>query len=229
MGVWNYQGCYTESTSSRALSSKQLYGSASQGDMTLEMCASFCFDNGYRLFGVEYGQQCYCGDSLNAGSVFTTNQDDCSTKCPGNSAQYCGSGKRLNVYSFVPGSGFDPITGFSTKYPEPLTVGNASVGVWKHTGCYTEPSSGRALASAKLSGSSSTFGMTIDRCIAFCYGKGYGLAGLEYGQECYCSDKLGAGSVWANQNDCSKPCPGNSTQYCGAGSRFNLYTLLPRP
>lgn len=62
MGVWKHQGCYTEATSGRALSSKQIYGSASNGDMDLEMCASFCFDNGYSLFGVEYGQQCYCGN-----------------------------------------------------------------------------------------------------------------------------------------------------------------------
>lgn len=227
MGVWAYQGCYTEATSGRALSSKQIYGSASNGDMDLEMCASFCFDSDYSFFGVEYGQQCYCGNSLGAGSVFAANQDECTTKCPGNSTQYCGAGKRLNLYSLVPGSGYDPATQFSTKYPEPLKLGNASVGIWNYTGCYTEATSGRALASAKLFGSSSTFSMTIERCVAFCYGKGYGLAGLEYGQECYCSDTLGAGSVWASQNDCSTQCPGNITQYCGAGGRLNLYTLLP--
>ncbi|KAB5523167.1 hypothetical protein GE09DRAFT_976836, partial [Coniochaeta sp. 2T2.1] len=208
-GQWKYQGCYTEASSGRALSSKQLYGSASNGNMDLETCGSFCFDNGYSLFGVEYGQQCYCGDKLNAGSVLATNQDDCSTQCPGNSVQYCGAGKRLNVYSVV---------------PEPPTVGDATTGVWNYTGCYTEATTGRALSSAKLSGSSSTFGMTIETCVKYCSGKGYSISGVEYGQECYCGEKLNAGSVWAtNQNDCSTKCPGNSAQYCGAGGRLNVY------
>ncbi|KAH8902429.1 WSC-domain-containing protein, partial [Coniochaeta sp. PMI_546] len=223
-----YQGCFTEATSGRALSSKQIYGSSSNGNMNLDTCASFCFDNGYTMFGVEYGQQCYCGNNLNAGSVWAPNQDECSTPCPGNSSQFCGAGKHLNVYSLVPGSGFDPSTHFSTKYPEPLRIGNASIGIWNYTGCYTEATAGRALSSAKLSGSSATFGMTIDTCIKFCYGKGYTMSGVEYGQECYCGNKLNAGSVLAiNQNDCSTKCPGNSTQYCGAGSRLNLYSLLP--
>ncbi|OIW32843.1 WSC-domain-containing protein, partial [Coniochaeta ligniaria NRRL 30616] len=228
VGLWNYQGCFTEATSGRALSSKQLYGSSSSatGNMNLDTCASFCFDNGYAMFGVEYGQQCYCGNSLNAGSVWATNQDDCSTKCPGNSTQFCGAGKRLNVYSVVPGSGFDPATGFSLKYAEPLNVGNASVGIWNYKGCYTEATTGRALASAKLTGSSSTFGMTIETCVKYCYGKGYAMSGVEYGQQCYCGNSLATTSVWAtNQNECSTKCPGNSSQYCGGGSRLNLYAL----
>ncbi len=187
----------------------QVYGSSSNGNMDLGTCASFCFDNGYGMFGVEYGQQCYCGNNLNAGSVWATNQDDCSTQCPGTSSQFCGAGKRLNVYSLMPGTGFDSTTRFSTKYYEPLKVGNTSIGIWNYKGCYTEATTGRALSSAKLSGSSSTFGMTIEACVKFCYGKGYTKSGVEYGQECYCGNTLDASSVWAtNQNDCSTTCPG---------------------
>lgn len=227
IGVWDYQGCYTEATSGRALDKAFLYGTVSTVNMTLETCALYCFDDNYSLFGVEYSQQCYCGNNLTAGAVLASDQNDCSMPCAGNATQYCGGSSRLNLYALVPGSGYDPVTHFSTLYPEPLRVGNASVGVWNYTGCYTEATSGRALASTFQYGSPSTFNMTIEACVAFCNGGGYSLAGVEYGQQCFCGNELAAGSVWApSQNDCSMSCAGNSSEYCGAGDRLNVYSLL---
>jgi hypothetical protein len=49
---WKYYGCYTEGTSSRALSSK----ATAYDTMTVESCASDCA--GYTYFGVEYGREC---------------------------------------------------------------------------------------------------------------------------------------------------------------------------
>lgn len=119
-------------------------------------------------------------------------------------------------------------TKLSIKYPEPLKVGNSSVGTWNYTGCYTEATTGRALSSAMLYGSSLTFGMTLETCAKYCYGKGNSMFGTEYGNECYCGNRLEAGAVWSSQqDDCSTKCPGNGTQYCGAGKRLNVYALLP--
>ena len=52
VGNWAFQGCYTEATNSRALSTSA-YASDS---MTLESCAAFC--TGSTMFGVEYGREC---------------------------------------------------------------------------------------------------------------------------------------------------------------------------
>jgi hypothetical protein len=40
------------------------------GTMTVEQCAKFCSD--YIYFGVEYSQECYCGNTLAAGSTTAT-------------------------------------------------------------------------------------------------------------------------------------------------------------
>lgn len=51
---YDYYNCYSEATSSRALSAKSYSDTV---NMTLESCASFC--SGYQYFGVEYSQVCY--------------------------------------------------------------------------------------------------------------------------------------------------------------------------
>ncbi|KAL6354487.1 hypothetical protein LRP88_11824 [Fusarium phalaenopsidis] len=70
--------------------------------------------------------------------------------------------------------------------------------------------------------------MTLDNCASFCDGFGY--FGAEYGRECYCGNFLNSGSVKAdNQKDCSFTCPGDKTQYCGAGNRLQLYRNAALP
>jgi len=87
-----FQGCYTEATNGRALSTKTY----ANDSMTLESCAAFCFPNS--MFGVEYGRECYCGNKLSVGSVYATDQGDCSFLCPGDNTEYCGV--RLPCSSF---------------------------------------------------------------------------------------------------------------------------------
>ena len=50
VGAYSFQGCYTEATNTRALSSASFYDYTA---MTLEACAADCV--GYTYFGVEYG------------------------------------------------------------------------------------------------------------------------------------------------------------------------------
>lgn len=60
--------------------------------------------------GVEYGQECWCGNKLNiagdAGATPSTNLTEttagqyCGFVCPGNSSEYCGSGGRLSLFWF---------------------------------------------------------------------------------------------------------------------------------
>ncbi|KAI9756906.1 MAG: hypothetical protein M4579_003660 [Chaenotheca gracillima] len=99
-GPYIYQGCYTEATDARALIGNESYSTL----MTIEMCASNC--PGWTYMGVEYGTECYCGDSISAGSVKATNQADCNFACPGNSTELCGAGDRLEMY--MKGTGTTP-------------------------------------------------------------------------------------------------------------------------
>ncbi|KAH8883555.1 WSC-domain-containing protein [Thozetella sp. PMI_491] len=205
VGTWNYQGCYTESTTGRALASS----SYANDSMTLETCASFC--QNYQYFGTEYGRECYCGNSLSAGSVNTT-QSDCSMACSGNSAELCGAGSRLSLYSTIDYTP-DPVT--TTPVARP-TVGTSDES-YTYYGCWTEATGIRALSGAAYANDS----LTLETCASFCSSFTY--FGAEYGRECYCGNALNNGSIAAVEADCSFACGGNGTEVCGAGNRLSVY------
>jgi WSC domain len=233
VGPYRYYGCQTEASNMRALSGAVFVNSG----MTLEFCEASCA--GWTYWGTEYGQECYCGDSFNAGSVAAP-ATDCSFLCPGDSTEYCGAGNRLSVYVFnsTVSSSSSSLVLFSTTPSSTLTISStssvlsasstplptgpankATVGPYRYYGCQTEASNMRALSGASFVVSS----MTLEFCEASCAGWTYW--GTEYGQECYCGDSFNTGSVPAPDTDCSFLCPGDSTEYCGAGNRLSVYVF----
>ncbi|KAK1757402.1 WSC domain-containing protein [Echria macrotheca] len=90
---WVWTGCYTEVSGGRALKSASL----ARDDMTAQLCASFCGAEGTKMMGLEYGRECWCGDSLEKGSAIAT-QAECDMVCAGDGGEYCGGKNRLDVY-----------------------------------------------------------------------------------------------------------------------------------
>ena len=94
-----YLGCFSEASGTRALSdSQQFYGEGERTDV--ESCSEACSD--YTYFGVEFGAECYCGNTINLGSVpqlgSTPDETGCNKACAHNGGEYCGGGNRLNLY-----------------------------------------------------------------------------------------------------------------------------------
>jgi hypothetical protein len=152
---YTYLGCYNETHDRRALNRKQGGGSSN----TLNSCASFCL--GYNYFGVEFGSECYCGDEIYVNSINQYSEVGCSANCAGNSSQKCGGPDFLNIY-YV-----NATTVSMTTIPTPISAGGptivASVGPFKHRGCYNEIG-GRALTGSSVANSS----MTVELCASFC-------------------------------------------------------------
>ncbi|KAL5318593.1 hypothetical protein ACEPPN_013656 [Leptodophora sp. 'Broadleaf-Isolate-01'] len=220
VGAYGFQGCYTEGVGVRALSGATYVDYVG---MTLEICASKCAGTTY--FGVEYGGECYCGNTLDATSVLTANQLECSFTCPGDKYEYCGAGNRLQLYKLgsaassssvsVPtGSRSSTSTRITTTSSPSSTAGPAG---YIYYGCQTEGTGVRALGAA----ASASDLMTIEMCQASC--ATYTYFGVEYGRECYCGNSLAASSVAAPATDCNVPCMGNTAQKCGAGNRLDVY------
>lgn len=147
---WDYPGCYTEANNMRALTGNSYYDDL----MTVEKCAAVC--SGFKWFGVEYGRECYCGNVINTGSV-VTQASECSFSCPGNAAENCGAGNRLDMYS--------------------STVAPPNPASFSSLGCYTEGTNGRTLVEKGYSSDS----MTIELCASPC--EGYAYFGVEYYRE----------------------------------------------
>lgn len=224
VGSYNYYGCQTESTTGRALSAATF----AYNTMTIESCMANCA--GYIYFGVEYGRECYCGNSFTTGSV-PAPATDCSFTCPGDATELCGAGNRLSIYKFnstiasssAPGTTATTTSSASataTTTPSWPTIKKV-VGLSSYYGCQTEGSNSRALSGLAYANDS----MTLEMCIAKCAGFTY--AGAEYGRECYCGNSFNVGSVVApgGDADCSMICPGNNLEFCGAGNRLSVYKL----
>ncbi|CAA7262884.1 unnamed protein product [Cyclocybe aegerita] len=92
-----------------------------------------------------------------------------------------------------------------------------TVGTWQYKGCYRD--FGPRILTFRYT---IPAGNSADSCTALCNSEGYGLAGLEYGTECWCDNYMPYGNLMPD-GDCNFVCPGDSTQLCGAGNRMVLY------
>lgn len=135
-GNWSGIGCYLYGLppSLRCLcslcvrrdnvSGRALTGAAytSTTDMTIESCVNFCDGHGFNYAGLEWYQECYCGNVIINGGAETTGTD-CSFPCTGDHNEVCGAGNRLSMYS----------SGLAAPSPPEIVP---SVGSWQSLGCY---------------------------------------------------------------------------------------------
>lgn len=48
---------------------------------------------------MEYSRQCFCDNALINGGKKAAAETECNTACAGNSAEQCGGGNRMSIYS----------------------------------------------------------------------------------------------------------------------------------
>nr|XP_060612931.1 sialate:O-sulfotransferase 1 [Anolis sagrei ordinatus] len=65
--------------------------------------------------------------------------------------------------------------------------------------------------------------MTISHCQEACAERSYTYAGLEYGAECYCGNKLPV--TVAKQEECNNECKGEKGTICGGVNRLSVYRV----
>lgn len=92
---WAYYGCYVDGVNGRILD----YQQADSTTNTIASCVEQCISLGYTIAGVEYSVQCFCDDYIENGGVLATDQSDCNDPCSGNTAEMCGGGNRISMYS----------------------------------------------------------------------------------------------------------------------------------
>ncbi len=97
VGSWTYQGCAVDNINDQRTFYWQLFF---PGVMTPKMCLDRCAQYGYMAAGLEYGEECYCGDPANMathGSTFRP-ETECNIVCAGNASAICGGLARLSTY-----------------------------------------------------------------------------------------------------------------------------------
>lgn len=236
VGNFTYSGCWSDNVNGRGLNS--FAPNAPANGTTYESCAAACL--GYEFFGVEYGNQCFCGNTVGNGAVLqTSNNPDvngCGMFCQGNSSEYCGGPNRMNVFQYngtLPaissngaGNNGNNNNGANPGQAATTSIQNTtSNGAYNYFGCWLDNIAGRALPNRPLTGQT----VGPDTCAAAC--SGYQYFGLEYGDECYCANTIGANSTLAPGgsntalNGCNMACAGASNFTCGGPNRLSVYSL----
>ncbi|KAK4447779.1 WSC domain-containing protein, partial [Podospora aff. communis PSN243] len=93
VGGYDLVGCYAEPPTGRALSL-----SHADDDMTPSMCAGVAAAASATYFGLEYGRECWYGNTIDSGAVMQSNLDSCDMACGGDATKKCGAGNRLLMY-----------------------------------------------------------------------------------------------------------------------------------
>jgi hypothetical protein len=118
---WTYQGCFIDGINGRILNHQQ----ADNQQNTLQSCVATCAAAGYDIAGTEYGVECYCDNFVYNGGSLAPTQSDCNVPCPGNTAEDCGAGNRLSMYS----------KGTPHIYAPPAAQASGLPAGWTYEGC----------------------------------------------------------------------------------------------
>uniref|UniRef100_A0A1I8GEP5 WSC domain-containing protein n=1 Tax=Macrostomum lignano TaxID=282301 RepID=A0A1I8GEP5_9PLAT len=123
---FSYLGCYKDHSSTRDLNG--LSGVSKIGEfcvhhpsgsvylsmMSHKLCSSICSIGSFSYFGVQYGDECYCGNSF--GSHGLVSEADCSMDCLGNAMQKCAVSDN-NTYTVVKQSSPPVTSGATSVWP----------------------------------------------------------------------------------------------------------------
>ncbi|KAK6337153.1 hypothetical protein TWF718_009937 [Orbilia javanica] len=190
-GGFTYYGCFSDDVNTRVLSNQ--YNDAN--GMTIAACMARAA--GYNFAGVEYGQECWYGNTLSGSQGESSG---CNMPCPGKASELCGGGNRIQLY----------------KNPSYQPPNAPNLGAWSAGGCYTDSVESRGLEHGTTDSA-----MTIQKCLQFAAGFKY--AAVQYHNECFWGNVLKSSSVPAASGECDAACAGDNSQMCGGGNRLSLY------
>ncbi|KAA8912018.1 hypothetical protein FN846DRAFT_1019385 [Sphaerosporella brunnea] len=87
---WEYVGCAFDDLNNRLLPYRY-----AKNDMTVPKCIDICTSKGYTYAGLEYAEECFCGNSIATNKLGAMK---CTMKCAGDASQFCGGPVKLSVY-----------------------------------------------------------------------------------------------------------------------------------
>ncbi|KAI0659966.1 WSC-domain-containing protein [Cubamyces menziesii] len=228
---WAVVGCRSD-TSARALTGY----SFANDQMTVASCVSTCSSKGFLMAGVEFGRECYCGNSFQNQAGEPLPAASCNMACAGDATGTCGGNWAFTLYKHSdlavanPGpsssASVTPTSVASATQPSstgtaPSNSTNASglPAGWIAVGCASDVPSRTLNVDAFTSQQ-----MTIESCISHCASRGHSMAGLEYSRECYCGSSFvnGGGAPLAD-TVCNMPCTGDSSKICGGPMALSVF------
>ncbi|USW48743.1 Putative carbohydrate-binding WSC, PAN/Apple domain, alpha/Beta hydrolase [Septoria linicola] len=201
-------GCFVDSGAARVLPTLD----SSSNTQTVQTCAMACSNKGFKYSGVEYAQECWCGNSAPKSSA-SASSADCDMKCKGDSTQICGGSNRISVT-------------IDTAWKQTFFA-RETYNSWSLQGCYIDGSTRTLPQAVSLSAYGGSSNATISNCLDACNKSGFAYCGEEYYSECWASNVAPTAAL-ADGDDpltagCNYPCNGNKTEACGGANRILVY------
>jgi len=217
--------------------------------MTVEYCRDLCYERSKAVFGVENGNQCWCGDEI--PDVEPLAADECSVLCSGNEEgvlEYCGGFEKINIFlvnknCLSSNAKYDPLCVDDSRDPHGGLGCNADdvlgcrlCGFDEYPKCPDFP--------PKEDSKSTCFQdyednpilpdfieesdeMTVEYCRDLCYERSKAVFGVENGNQCWCGDEIPDVEPLA-ADECSVLCSGNEEgvlEYCGGFEKINIFLV----
>ncbi|CBJ25804.1 conserved unknown protein [Ectocarpus siliculosus] len=190
-------GCCRDGRSDRVLEQELM----DQTDLTPDTCALHCYSEGYQFYGLQYGQECWCGvagtDYDRLGSL---DMSECAYPCTGDASSTCGG--YLAFQAFELGSQNQPTTAPPTGY----------------LGCYADDRS-RIFSALHVTLTDNN----AESCKASCVG--YAYYGLQYGEQCFCGTADEDYTVYGESDNCVLSCTGDASSTCGGSWAMDVYAM----
>lgn len=169
--------------------------------MSVDKCARTCLLVGYRLFGMQNGEQCYCADRIWINSARKP-PASCNMLCVGNTTQTCGGNGTMSVWGMTSVPSFDFVS----------------------VGCYASSDSSSSTLTGVTKSRLASAGNSQESCADFCLGTGTAsVFGVENGGDCYCGTGVDSSAVKADDSQCATPCSGNGEEMCGGTGFIGIY------
>ncbi|KAF8955639.1 WSC domain-containing protein [Flammula alnicola] len=144
------------------------------------------------------------------GTATQVSNSECNMPCIGNASLTCGGPNRISIYQDNGGT-----------HGNVLPINKAVVGTWTFEGCHTDVVNGAPRTLTERFDIAA--GVTIESCTQECASQGFSIAGLEFGQECWCGNSFLVPNTAAPFGNCSEVCSADVTELCGAANRLSVY------
>merc|ERR1712084_122416 len=164
------------------------------GNGSRAKCGATCAKKGMKYFGLQYGKECFCGNSYGKYKKAS----NCNMKC-GNGKETCGGTWANSVYQVMKKS--------RRLMSAPMrSLASKTSNLYASVGCYKDKRS-RDLKK-HMRGTKHT----MESCGKTCAGKKYKYFSLQYGGECFCGNSYGK---YKKASNCNMKCKKDKSQACG--------------
>merc|ERR550519_2537801 len=127
-------------------------------------CMSRCASLGYSYAGVEYGDECFCGNTPPLASTIVESEE-CDEPCTGDASAICGGSWNMNVYKTGPCQHTDRLSSGCSPLPGPKGMFRSSGWEECSVACHSNKDCGAWEYVQVIGGLCFNFQTDIDSCI----------------------------------------------------------------